>query len=95
MREFECNCEPVACLKIDFDTEGAFCPDCQGFVIPIGEGKIEEEIWKSELVKSYIEQLSNYAGEGFDLSMNRLGESISALAHILAELRKLMEQILL
>jgi hypothetical protein len=85
MRNEECVCgctcgDPLACLKIDFDTNGAFCPECKGYVVPLGEGAIEEKIWKSELTKSYINQLSQHAGEGLDLSMNRLRENISKLA---------------
>lgn len=79
-RMAECSC--LEGKEIDFDTQGAFCPVCQGFVHPLGEGLIEEKIWQSELIKSHINQLSQHAGEGFNLSMNRLKESINQLAGV-------------
>jgi hypothetical protein len=84
MRKKDCICgEPLSCLKIAFDTEGAFCPDCGRSVEPIGESKVEEEIWKSELCKSYINLLGQTSGEGYDLAINRLKENINRLAQIL------------
>ena len=80
MRKYECNC--LKDLEIDFDIEGAFCPKCEGYVIPIDEGLIEEMIWQSELCKNYINYLSQYAGEGFEICKNRLAENISNLAKI-------------
>jgi hypothetical protein len=86
MRDYECCC--LDGQLIDYDTQGAFCPTCQGFLRPTGDGLIEETIWKSVLCKEYVNQLAYHAGDGFGISMDNLKESILALVVSLKNLEK-------